>query len=633
MTVLTQKYLENLASKGVKKVRYFHCDHFEPWRRGVLQEHADEIALFREQSQNSLFSSKMTLFYKPHVPYTFLNDKSPTDTACVPGEKIGFPQLSQEQQSIARTAMEAVKAQGHEIQIHIHHEGYTLSGVNHFPAVNEWLEEHGTAAGDSARMRLTVHRHLEQARMDTGAALDRWAFVHGNWALNGSDDEICRINDEIQILKSLGCVADFTFPAGRQKVDPDILMEPYTCLPTAEVKTYNLPSSDPRPVSDPAARGAERFFIWHSRQRHPMMSLDIYSKHVQDRFENPNQVIEDWICNAPVYDDALYIKTYAHSMNGRYFDKMETPHIPHMNPAISSTFDMFKNLIEDAGFDLEITTGMDVYDELINSPEPVKRIESSPLKVQTSTPDPFGRVRRKAGSVFNSIFKKLKGSGHSSSNERPTLASIDRVAISVIKNRIKKMGDTDSGAYGFYKVRADRGELVTRHERELADSILARDPQVESIVDVGAGLGSMVLAFAAEGRQAIGLEYDRRRVATADAMIEKLKKIHPTAGNLMSFIQGTFPASTPEKTNAKGLYAGITTNIMGTLPSETEDEMIDGLAKFDVCYVDLQRFCIQRDTPEAYEALLERMRKSGLLSQELLLDQGAAGYYYRLAKS
>ena len=72
---------------------------------------------------------------------------------------------------------------------------------------------------------------------------------------------------------------------------------------------------------------------------------------------------------------------------------------------------------------------------------------------------------------------------------------------------------------------------------------------------------------------------------------------------------------------------------MGTLPSETEDEMIDGLAKFDVCYVDLQRFCIQRDTLEAYEALLERMRKSGLLSQELLLDQGAAGYYYRLAKS
>jgi len=44
----------------------------------------------------------------------------------------------------------------------------------------------------------------------------RFGFIHGNWALDNSrpDGRWCGLNDEITILRDLGCYADFTMPSG-----------------------------------------------------------------------------------------------------------------------------------------------------------------------------------------------------------------------------------------------------------------------------------------------------------------------------------------------------------------------------------------------------------------------------------
>ena len=43
-----------------------------------------------------------------------------------------------------------------------------------------------------------------------------FGFIHGNWALDNSlpDGRWCGLNDELSILRDLGCYADFTMPAG-----------------------------------------------------------------------------------------------------------------------------------------------------------------------------------------------------------------------------------------------------------------------------------------------------------------------------------------------------------------------------------------------------------------------------------
>ena len=54
--------------------------------------------------------------------------------------------------------------------------------------------------------------------------VDRWSFVHGNWALDNSRLEnnrnFCGVNDEISILLDLGCYADATFPSLNQLSQP-----------------------------------------------------------------------------------------------------------------------------------------------------------------------------------------------------------------------------------------------------------------------------------------------------------------------------------------------------------------------------------------------------------------------------
>jgi hypothetical protein len=43
----------------------------------------------------------------------------------------------------------------------------------------------------------------------------RFGFIHGNWALDNSlpDGRYCGLNNEITLLRDLGCYADFTLPA------------------------------------------------------------------------------------------------------------------------------------------------------------------------------------------------------------------------------------------------------------------------------------------------------------------------------------------------------------------------------------------------------------------------------------
>lgn len=630
MTKDTLGYLKSLKANGVHTVRYFHCDHFEPWRRGVKEEHAAELNLFREQVSRNPFASKMTLFYKPHVPYSFNAKGMSDDVPHVSGEPIGFPGLTPEQTIIARDAMLPIVEQGHEIQLHVHHEGYTLSDVNHYPDLRTWLDEHGTAEADSKRLRVTLTEHLKQVQSDTGVALKDWFFVHGNWALNGSDPSICRIHDEIEILQSMGSIGDFTFPAGRRGVNPSMFFEPYTCRAVTGPKSYDTPASDPRPITDLASRGDDRFFIWYSDQLHPTMSLDVYSKSVQTRLEDQNVMLDGWLRNAPVYDGVIYVKTYAHSLNGRYFDTSDSPLIPHADPRVQSLFSQFETVIEKSGLSLELVTVSDVYRALMTGPAPQKLLVESEIKaVQVPS-----KSKLAGASVLEKFKKALLGRLPQKHSRDPMdIAPLDATAVKVMRQRIETMGVTDSGAYNFYKIRVDRDEMVTRHEREIVDAMFATDPDIARVVDIGSGLGNAALAVVAHGAEGVALEYDRRRVAATNEIFEQLRKDHPGPGHRLTSIQGAFPETMPERSDFPGLFVALTTNIMGTMPSQIEDKMIEGLTLFDVAYVDVQRFGNSRENEDEYAALLSRMADAGLKSQRLILDQGKAGVYYRLAKA
>ncbi|MCA9398827.1 MAG: hypothetical protein KC618_03690, partial [Candidatus Omnitrophica bacterium] len=50
----------------------------------------------------------------------------------------------------------------------------------------------------------------------------RFAFIHGNWALNNSrkDGRWCGVNNEAKVLREAGCYADFTYPSAPSDTQP-----------------------------------------------------------------------------------------------------------------------------------------------------------------------------------------------------------------------------------------------------------------------------------------------------------------------------------------------------------------------------------------------------------------------------
>ena len=85
-----------------------------------------------------------------------------------------------------------------DVEVHLHHDG---EGKQNF------LDRMG------GFIEALHQRHGLLRKRDGRIA---FGFIHGNWALDNSrpDGRWCGLNDEITLLKELGCYADFTMPSG-----------------------------------------------------------------------------------------------------------------------------------------------------------------------------------------------------------------------------------------------------------------------------------------------------------------------------------------------------------------------------------------------------------------------------------
>ena len=86
-----------------------------------------------------------------------------------------------------------------EIEIHLHHDNDT--------------PENFTATID--RFNKLLHERHSALPRDPVTGQLRFGFIHGNWCLDNSraDGRWCGINNELVLLRELGCYADFTLPS------------------------------------------------------------------------------------------------------------------------------------------------------------------------------------------------------------------------------------------------------------------------------------------------------------------------------------------------------------------------------------------------------------------------------------
>lgn len=170
------------------------CDHFEPgWTGDPKLPGAAPKEICHER----------VVTWRRRYP-AFVSDLRdsegipPRHTFFYPGDQYAF--------DLVEPLAQLVEMGLADVEVHLHHENDTRSSLEaKLRQTLEDLQAHG------------VVPHLQ--------GRPRWAFIHGNWCLANArpDGAHCGVDDELDLLHSMGCYADFTFPSAPDPTQPRIV--------------------------------------------------------------------------------------------------------------------------------------------------------------------------------------------------------------------------------------------------------------------------------------------------------------------------------------------------------------------------------------------------------------------------
>jgi len=134
-----------------------------------------------------------------------------------------FYPIEQYDQGAVQSLADLAHAGWGEVELHLHHERDTAETLScTLLAGVERLARHGLLARDSL-------------------GKIRYAFVHGNWALDNShpDGRHCGVNTELAVLKNTGCYADFTLPSAPDPTQTRLINSLYYAADTPTPKSHD----------------------------------------------------------------------------------------------------------------------------------------------------------------------------------------------------------------------------------------------------------------------------------------------------------------------------------------------------------------------------------------------------------
>lgn len=604
-----------LKQRGCRTVRYFHTDHFEPWSTSIDETSARAVERMAEQARKSPYARRLSLFYSVFVPYRLASDGMGPADRRVGTDGVVFIARSEKQEELARSVIRPlVEADGHEMHLHVHHEFWTQNSSYFDTPVSRWVNEFSSAEADAARLDLNFQLCRETISREIGKPFDRWAFIHGNWALNASDTSICRVTNEIAMIMRHGGFGDFSFPAGRSYCDPK-LEAPFTCLPVDVAKAYDDPRADAKPV----ARGSrimrpDRFFIWNSPIKSTFSSLDYYSAANRKLFETPERVVAEWLSKSVCLGEDLFIKTHAHTMKSDYRLTQPDGLIPHCNPDVIAVFDTLLRVCDRAGVEFALQTVNEV----------VERFSAFDGASQVATPraKPIRSARPKV--LQDRPEATPAPPSASPSAVMDELADMHRtwMATDAVRLRPDRL----------YQSKVDGRHTLEAYEIELAAEIGKRYPVGRTrIFEIGTGWGGIAILLARMGYEVVGFEGNLRRHAGCCWHFEEQIRRFPALADRLSLADpGLFPeVFHQDALSADKINLCIATNITNSYTAEHERDIVKAAASFGELILDLGRFGRPRNGQEDRDDLLALLQSLGFIPLERLVHQ-APNEYWRL---
>lgn len=210
-----------------------------------------------------------------------------------------YPEEEYRPQFLDRLA-EMVRMGIADVDIHIHHDG---EGEQNF------LDRmHGFIANLTGRHGLL--------RQHNGRTV--FGFIHGNWALDNSrpDGRKCGLNNEITLLRDLGCYADFTMPSGNHPTQSRLVNRIYW----ATDDPFRPRSFDHGTLVEPGRPGKGDLLMipgpigirWRERLTPRMETGEI----AHQDWATPYRV-KRWLELAPRIGNDIFLKLYTHGTQER----------------------------------------------------------------------------------------------------------------------------------------------------------------------------------------------------------------------------------------------------------------------------------------------------------------------------
>ena len=604
-----------LKRRACKSVIYFHTDHFEPWSNNIDEPSARAVDQMAKMARSSPYARRLSLFYNVFVPYRLQTD-GPLNRGDqhAPGDEVVFNARSARQEKLAADAMRPLVADGHEIHLHVHHEFWTRNTSHFDHPVSRWVNSRSTAEKDSSRLDLHLRLSKETIGREIGMPFERWAFVHGNWALNASDPLICHVSDELALLVRHGGFGDFSFPAGRSYCDPK-LEAPFTCLPIDLARAYDDARSDPQAVAAGSnIMRPDRFLIWNSPIKAHQSSLDYHSISTLAYLKNTEPVVSTWLAKSVTLGGQLFIKTHAHSMRADYHAPGTGPGIPHCHPAVAAIFDCLARACDRAGVELRCQTVNEVVAEL-------KQVDGGHgMRTPLIQATPAAHSVDAVGTTMDLPYSELA-------------PSTPREIASEVAALHRAWIDTDGGQFpvdSLYSNKLARAEALESYEFALASVIVDRYPAGSTrIVEIGTGWGGFAILMARMGYDVLGFEGNVRRHAACQWHFEQQARRFPVLrGRLQLAPDGLFPEIFVNDMLADDkINICIATNITSSYSAENEAAILEAATACDELILDLARFGKTRDSQVERDSFFETLRTSSFRPVERLYAEDPYEYW------
>jgi hypothetical protein len=252
-----------------------------------------------------------------------------------------------------------------DVEIHLHHDG---EGERDFIDRMEGFKE-------------ALHvRHGMLRKIDGRVS---FGFIHGNWALDNShpDGRFCGLNNELTILKQLGCYADFTLPSAPSPAQTRIVNTIYWATDDpVRPKSHDtgervVPGGDAKGdlLMVPGPLG---FRFGENGRLAPRIEMgEIAGYDLPSRFRS-----RVWLNIAPRVGDNIFIKLHTHGTQDRNMG-------PLLDGGLDTLFTAMEAECEAAGLRLRYATAWDVYNAIVGG---LRTTQNDRLKLRDRSPsDPM----------------------------------------------------------------------------------------------------------------------------------------------------------------------------------------------------------------------------------------------------